>query len=65
MPSCRLKRRFVRSAPLSAALDSWPDVRDYNNVNQQDQADCNAHGIDYQPCVIPVTCSRATAGTAT
>ncbi len=25
----------------------------YNNVNQQDQADCNAHGIDYQPCVIP------------
>ncbi|GAA1522386.1 glycoside hydrolase family 71/99-like protein [Kribbella lupini] len=25
----------------------------YNNVNQQDQADCNAFGIDYQPCVIP------------
>jgi hypothetical protein len=25
----------------------------YNNVNPQDQADCNAHGIDYQPCVIP------------
>ncbi|MFI7062245.1 glycoside hydrolase family 71/99-like protein [Kribbella sp. NPDC050124] len=25
----------------------------YNNVNQQDQAYCNAHGIDYQPCVIP------------
>jgi hypothetical protein len=25
----------------------------YDNVNQQDQADCNANGIDYQPCVIP------------
>jgi hypothetical protein len=25
----------------------------YNNVNQQDQADCNANGIDYQPCVLP------------
>ncbi|MFD7159200.1 glycoside hydrolase family 71/99-like protein [Kribbella sp. NPDC059898] len=25
----------------------------YNNVNPQDQADCDAHGIDYQPCVIP------------
>ena len=25
----------------------------YTNANQQDQADCNAHGIDYQPCVLP------------
>jgi len=25
----------------------------YANVNQGDQADCNAHGIDYQPCVLP------------
>jgi hypothetical protein len=23
------------------------------NVNQGDQADCNAHGVDYQPCVLP------------
>ena len=25
----------------------------YNNVNVADQADCNARGIDYQPCVLP------------
>jgi hypothetical protein len=25
----------------------------YTNVNQGDQADCNARGIDYQPCVLP------------
>lgn len=25
----------------------------YTNVNIADQADCNAHGIDYQPCVLP------------
>ncbi|BCB76115.1 hypothetical protein GCM10022251_67900 [Phytohabitans flavus] len=25
----------------------------YANVNVPDQADCNAHGIDYQPCVMP------------
>ncbi|WP_328474270.1 discoidin domain-containing protein [Actinoplanes sp. NBC_00393] len=25
----------------------------YTNVNAGDQADCNAHGIDYQPCVLP------------
>ncbi|MEZ0068213.1 hypothetical protein ABIA32_004237 [Streptacidiphilus sp. MAP12-20] len=25
----------------------------YRNVNVPDQADCNAHGIDYQPCVLP------------
>jgi hypothetical protein len=25
----------------------------YANVNVPDQADCNAHGIDYQPCVLP------------
>ncbi|MFF5083958.1 discoidin domain-containing protein [Actinoplanes sp. NPDC000266] len=24
-----------------------------SNVNTADQADCNAHGIDYQPCVLP------------
>jgi len=31
-----------------AGLDSY-----YNNVNVGDQADCNALGIDYQPCVMP------------
>ena len=31
-----------------AGLDSF-----YNNVNVADQADCNANGIDYQPCVMP------------
>ncbi|GIM92886.1 galactose-binding domain-containing protein [Paractinoplanes toevensis] len=25
----------------------------YTNVNTPDQADCNARGIDYQPCVLP------------
>ncbi|GAA3734920.1 discoidin domain-containing protein [Plantactinospora mayteni] len=25
----------------------------YTNVNQPDRADCNARGIDYQPCVMP------------
>ena len=25
----------------------------YTNVNIGDQADCNANGIDYQPCVLP------------
>jgi hypothetical protein len=25
----------------------------YNNCNVGDQADCNSHGIDYQPCVLP------------
>ncbi|MEV6171374.1 xylosidase [Streptomyces sp. NPDC051954] len=25
----------------------------FQNVNTPDQADCNAHGIDYQPCVMP------------
>jgi F5/8 type C domain len=25
----------------------------YTNVNVGDQADCNANGIDYQPCVLP------------
>ncbi|WP_405591372.1 xylosidase [Streptomyces sp. NBC_01190] len=25
----------------------------YQNVNLGDQAECNAHGIDYQPCVLP------------
>ncbi|MGN9908636.1 discoidin domain-containing protein [Phytohabitans sp. LJ34] len=25
----------------------------YTNVNVPDQADCDAHGIDYQPCVMP------------
>jgi chitodextrinase len=29
-------------------LDSF-----YTNVNTPDQADCNARGIDYQPCVMP------------
>jgi len=31
-----------------AGLDSF-----YTNVNVPDQADCNARGIDYQPCVMP------------
>jgi hypothetical protein len=25
----------------------------YTNVNVPDQADCNSHSIDYQPCVLP------------
>ncbi|MFG1608227.1 discoidin domain-containing protein [Actinoplanes sp. NPDC049265] len=25
----------------------------YTNVNTADQVDCDAHGIDYQPCVLP------------
>ncbi|MFJ2827884.1 glycoside hydrolase family 71/99-like protein [Streptomyces sp. NPDC087263] len=25
----------------------------FTSVNTPDQADCNAHGIDYQPCVMP------------
>ncbi|WP_432160315.1 discoidin domain-containing protein [Streptomyces sp. NRRL F-5630] len=25
----------------------------YANVNTPDQADCTAHGVDYQPCVLP------------
>jgi hypothetical protein len=25
----------------------------YENINVADQADCNDHGIDYQPCVLP------------
>ncbi|QUQ62991.1 discoidin domain-containing protein [Kutzneria sp. CA-103260] len=25
----------------------------YNTINVGDQADCNSHGIDYQPCVLP------------
>ncbi|HXA58488.1 MAG TPA: discoidin domain-containing protein [Streptosporangiaceae bacterium] len=25
----------------------------YTNVNLADQADCNANGLDYQPCVLP------------
>jgi hypothetical protein len=25
----------------------------YTNVNVPNQADCNSHGIDYQPCVLP------------
>jgi hypothetical protein len=25
----------------------------YQNINVPDQADCDAHGIDYQPCVLP------------
>ncbi|GGM88184.1 lectin [Dactylosporangium sucinum] len=31
-----------------AGLDSF-----YTNVNTPDQAECNARGIDYQPCVMP------------
>jgi len=25
----------------------------YNTINIGDQADCNANGVDYQPCVLP------------
>ncbi|MEV6012767.1 xylosidase [Streptomyces sp. NPDC051976] len=25
----------------------------YQNITLGDQADCNAHGVDYQPCVLP------------
>ncbi|MEV4759587.1 lectin [Micromonospora sp. NPDC049559] len=39
---------MVGRAGTLADLDSY-----YNNVNVGDQADCNAHGIDYQPCVMP------------
>lgn len=35
---------------ISTAADSdWM----YQNINLGDQADCNANGIDYQPCVLP------------
>jgi hypothetical protein len=35
---------------ISTAADSdWM----YQNMNLPDQADCNANGIDYQPCVLP------------
>jgi hypothetical protein len=33
----------------SAADSDWM----YQNLNLPDQADCTAHGIDYQPCVLP------------
>ena len=33
----------------------------YQNLNVPDQADCNAHGIDYQPCVLPGDVSGAAA----
>ena len=43
-----------------AGLDSY-----YNNVNVGDQADCNASGIDYQPCVMPGDLSSGPGSTAT
>ena len=33
----------------TAADSDWM----YTNMNVPDQADCDAHGIDYQPCVLP------------
>ncbi|MGJ7499388.1 lectin [Variovorax sp. ZT5P49] len=30
----------------------------YTNVNLPDQADCNAYGIDYQPCILPGDLSK-------
>jgi hypothetical protein len=39
---------MVGRASSPAELDSY-----YNNVNLGDQAECNARGIDYQPCVMP------------
>jgi hypothetical protein len=35
---------------IGTAADS---DRFYSGVNVPDQADCDAHGIDYQPCVLP------------
>ncbi|GAA2373802.1 discoidin domain-containing protein [Dactylosporangium salmoneum] len=35
---------------ISSAADS---DNIYNQLNVGDQADCNANGIDYQPCVLP------------
>ena len=37
----------------------------YTNVNVSDQAECNARGIDYQPCVMPGDLSSGPATTAT
>ncbi|GAA3341593.1 discoidin domain-containing protein [Amorphoplanes nipponensis] len=39
---------MVGRAATPADLDSY-----YANVNVGDYADCQAHGIDYQPCVLP------------
>ncbi|GAA3368455.1 hypothetical protein GCM10017744_084560 [Streptomyces antimycoticus] len=39
--------------------------RFFSGVNTPDQADCDANGIDYQPCVLPGTPSRGSAHTAT
>jgi len=39
---------MVGRASDLAGLDSY-----YGEVNVPDQADCNARGIDYQPCVMP------------
>ncbi|MET8152930.1 discoidin domain-containing protein [Actinoplanes sp. NPDC049668] len=39
---------MVGRAASPADLDSY-----YANVNVGDYADCQAHGIDYQPCVLP------------
>jgi chitodextrinase len=39
---------MVGRASNVGELDSY-----YNNVNIGDQAECNARGIDYQPCVMP------------
>ena len=39
---------MVTRARTIGELDSY-----YNNANVGDQADCNARGIDYQPCVMP------------
>ncbi len=57
--AARLPRRLPR-VQHDLAVDGRPDPATsagadhyYNNVNLPDQADCNAHGIDYQPCVMP------------
>ena len=44
-----------------ASATSPAPTRYYNNVNVGDQADCNAHGIDYQPCVMPGDLSSGAA----
>ena len=45
----------------TAADSDWM----YQNFTVPDEADCKAHGIDYQPCVLPGDVSATSARTAT
>jgi hypothetical protein len=38
---------------VGAISDAAGSDNIYNTINIGDQADCNSHGIDYQPCVLP------------